>query len=152
MLIGLRVEWCKSLARAEHWEEEVDLLREEMRCVITFLDYEAQRWRGLAIEKRGCDDVVTSGFKAYAEKQACLREALATDYAAMWLKGIRDAKLADPKSWPAKYLSAVAQEKQSKLRLKRNKLCQRVIQYVPLPETSDDDDDGLSSTASEADE
>jgi len=82
------IEWCKTLARAERWEEEVDLLREEMRRVITFLDHEAQRWRGLATEKIGCDDVVTSGFKAYAEKQARLREALATDFAAMWLRGI----------------------------------------------------------------
>ncbi|KAG1723397.1 hypothetical protein EDB19DRAFT_1898082 [Suillus lakei] len=38
----LHVEWCK--ARAHRWEEEVQLLWEEMRRVIAFLDWHAGWW------------------------------------------------------------------------------------------------------------
>lgn len=112
-----------------------------MRRVISFLDFEARRWRALGTEKVGSDSVVTSGFNAYAEKQARLREALAMDFAAMWLAGIRDAKLADPKSWPTKYLSAVPKVKQAHSRLKQNKIRMRVVEYVAPQEIDDDDDD-----------
>ncbi|EIW81617.1 hypothetical protein CONPUDRAFT_73294 [Coniophora puteana RWD-64-598 SS2] len=41
---GLRVEWLKARARAQRWEEEVDLLKEEMRRVRAFLEHRAQWW------------------------------------------------------------------------------------------------------------
>ncbi|KAG1871548.1 hypothetical protein F4604DRAFT_1881169 [Suillus subluteus] len=41
---SLRVEWCKAWARAHWWEEEVQLLCEEMRCVLAFLEWQAGWW------------------------------------------------------------------------------------------------------------
>ncbi|KAG1781169.1 hypothetical protein EV702DRAFT_1177489 [Suillus placidus] len=41
---GVHVEWCKSHARALHWAEEVELLQEEMHCVLQFLEWQADWW------------------------------------------------------------------------------------------------------------
>jgi hypothetical protein len=41
---GLRVEWCKGRARALRWTEEVQLLMEEMRRVLVFLEWKAAFW------------------------------------------------------------------------------------------------------------
>ncbi|KAG2028626.1 hypothetical protein BDR03DRAFT_818726, partial [Suillus americanus] len=41
---GVRVEWCKSRARALRWAEEVDLLQEEMRRVLQFFNWQANWW------------------------------------------------------------------------------------------------------------
>ncbi|KAG1814844.1 hypothetical protein EV424DRAFT_1473281 [Suillus variegatus] len=40
---SLHVEWCKARARAHRWEEEVQLLCEEMRHVLSFFEWQA-RW------------------------------------------------------------------------------------------------------------
>ncbi|KIK34019.1 hypothetical protein CY34DRAFT_18005 [Suillus luteus UH-Slu-Lm8-n1] len=41
---GIHVEWCKSRARAMCWEEEVELLQEEMQRVLQFFDWQANWW------------------------------------------------------------------------------------------------------------
>ncbi|KAF8886390.1 hypothetical protein BD779DRAFT_1673299 [Infundibulicybe gibba] len=45
---ALRIEWCKSKARADRWSEEVELLKEEMRRVCAFFESRAVEW-----ERRG---------------------------------------------------------------------------------------------------
>ncbi|KAF8868999.1 hypothetical protein BD779DRAFT_1458588, partial [Infundibulicybe gibba] len=40
----LRIEWCKSKARADRWSEEVELLGEEMRRVCAFFESRAAEW------------------------------------------------------------------------------------------------------------
>ncbi|KAG1851559.1 hypothetical protein C8R48DRAFT_750003 [Suillus tomentosus] len=42
---GVRIEWCKARARAARWSEEVDLLLEEMRRVLAYLEWEIGAWR-----------------------------------------------------------------------------------------------------------
>ncbi|KAG1845839.1 hypothetical protein F4604DRAFT_1884248 [Suillus subluteus] len=37
---GVRIEWCKTRARALRWSEEVELLREEMRRVLQFFAWQ----------------------------------------------------------------------------------------------------------------
>ncbi|KAG1726897.1 uncharacterized protein EDB91DRAFT_1330912 [Suillus paluster] len=48
-LEDMRIEWCKARARAMRWAEEVELLKEEMRRILQFFEWDAQRWdeRGL---------------------------------------------------------------------------------------------------------
>lgn len=127
---GLRVEWAKSLAHAERWEEEVLLLREEMRRTLVVLDHQAVWWRKQGTLKQDCESVLASGLRGYAEKQASIRESLAMDFAAMWLVGIQDSKLVLPVTWPEKYLQVQAIMKKVKPRLQRNKLCMHVVNYV----------------------
>ncbi|KAJ7713592.1 hypothetical protein B0H14DRAFT_3523331 [Mycena olivaceomarginata] len=42
---SIRVEWCRARARKTRWCEEVMLLREEMRRVLRYLDWEVGWWR-----------------------------------------------------------------------------------------------------------
>ncbi|KAG2104983.1 hypothetical protein BD769DRAFT_1612896 [Suillus cothurnatus] len=69
----LRVEWCKSRARAHRWTEEVELLREEMRRVCAFFDWHAAWWRDQAGRRIGLDVAKLEGLEAYARRQAALR-------------------------------------------------------------------------------
>ncbi|KAJ7040183.1 hypothetical protein C8F04DRAFT_912963, partial [Mycena alexandri] len=41
---ALRVEWSRAKARKKRWEEEVELLREEMRRILRYLQWEQDRW------------------------------------------------------------------------------------------------------------
>ncbi|KAG0708157.1 hypothetical protein DFH29DRAFT_979482 [Suillus ampliporus] len=76
-LEDMRIEWCKARARAMHWAEEVELLKEEMRRILQFLEWDAQHWdeRGLenTLEDAGEDE--REGRMAYAKRQASLRHA-----------------------------------------------------------------------------
>ncbi|KAJ7699783.1 hypothetical protein B0H14DRAFT_3100193 [Mycena olivaceomarginata] len=44
MAEALRIEWAKTRARAWRWTEEVDLVEEEMRRVLAFLNWKANHW------------------------------------------------------------------------------------------------------------
>ncbi|KAK7022232.1 CxC2 domain-containing protein [Favolaschia claudopus] len=81
---SLRVEWAKTRARAHRWREEVDLLEEEMRRILVFLDWKAGWWRGL----QGRDDITEAGLKeglaAYMERQACIQEAMKRRFESDW--------------------------------------------------------------------
>lgn len=101
-----------------------------MRRTLVFLDYQANWWRKQGNLRTGCETVLESGLRGYAEKQANIREGLANNFASMWLAGISDAKLAPPVTWPNKYLMAVPSSKHVKLRRDRNKLRARVVDYV----------------------
>ncbi|KAG2031834.1 hypothetical protein BDR03DRAFT_936192 [Suillus americanus] len=41
---GVRIEWCKTRARALQWSEEVELLTEEMRRVLECFSWQQARW------------------------------------------------------------------------------------------------------------
>lgn len=124
------MEWAKSFARAERWEEEILLLREEMRRTLVVLDHEAQVWRARGILRSNCEPVLASGLRGYAEKQATIRKRLANDFAAIWLAGIKESGLAPPVTWPAKYVNANSTSKKVVRRPQQNKLRARVITYV----------------------
>lgn len=71
--------------RAKRWEEEVELLTEEMRRILQFFEWEAHRWNELgkecAIEPA---DSLREGLIAYAARQASLRRALSRSFSASW--------------------------------------------------------------------
>jgi hypothetical protein len=98
---ALRVEWCKSRARAMRWTEETLLLLEEMRRTLKFLDWQACFWvehmkvldnddvpaeystvnlvgsRTLALERN-------EGVRAYALRQAAVRTHLRDHFKNLW--------------------------------------------------------------------
>jgi hypothetical protein len=82
---AVRVEWSKAKARKERWEEEVDMLREEMKRVLRFL-----RWRSLWWETRRTTrqtDVsreLAAGLEAYAARQAALHREIARRFKTAW--------------------------------------------------------------------
>jgi hypothetical protein len=81
---SLEVEWAKSKARRDRWEEEVPLLVEEMSRVIRFHKWKAGWWRrqGKRRKKESAD--ILHGVNAYAEKQAAIQEQLAQSSAIHW--------------------------------------------------------------------
>ncbi|KAF8078862.1 hypothetical protein FPV67DRAFT_1558069 [Lyophyllum atratum] len=85
---ALRIEWCKSRARAHRWQEECLLLEEEMRRVILFFAHQEARWNHRAAESTlGIDSRTTSGMRAYALRQAALRRRMIAACEEAW-KGI----------------------------------------------------------------
>ncbi|KAF8880833.1 hypothetical protein BD779DRAFT_1758571, partial [Infundibulicybe gibba] len=64
---ALRIEWCKARARAHRWQEECILLREEMRRVESFFEWQAD-----------------GGRRAYALGQAALRKTMSARCTAAW--------------------------------------------------------------------
>ncbi|KAK0457575.1 uncharacterized protein EV420DRAFT_1643914 [Desarmillaria tabescens] len=65
---ALRIEWCKTRARAHRWREEVVLVLEEMKHVKAFFAWEARTW----LERDTREDI-SEGECAYALRQADMR-------------------------------------------------------------------------------
>ncbi|RDB27529.1 hypothetical protein Hypma_003785 [Hypsizygus marmoreus] len=85
---ALRVEWCKSRARAMRFAEEVALLSEEMDRVLRFFQWRQDWWKVKAEYWAG--DVIGQsprgeGLKALAECQAALQASLASHFIRLWL-------------------------------------------------------------------
>ncbi|KAJ7046286.1 hypothetical protein C8F04DRAFT_1173230 [Mycena alexandri] len=90
---SVRVEWSKAKARKERWEEEVQLLREEMKRVLRFLRWKALWWE----EQRGArreqiSVALRAGLDAYAARQAA---------------GLRDMVRRFKTSWDTSAVTAV---------------------------------------------
>jgi hypothetical protein len=79
------VQWAKARARSRRWNEEVQLLKEEMRRVLAYFEYKAAWWveRGDA-EGRETTPELAEGLRAYAEDQAQLQRDLGSKFAAKW--------------------------------------------------------------------
>jgi hypothetical protein len=91
---GLRVEWSKSQARKMRWEEEVQILQEEMRRTIVFYEWKEQWWLNQNPQARSGDDTIRHGISAYSQKQAYYCRCMAESFAMAWLpflqsKGIK---------------------------------------------------------------
>jgi hypothetical protein len=75
-LTALAIEWCKARARAYRWQEEVQLLVEEMSRVTTFYQWQQKRWLERILEYSQTNVSLThssqigEGVKAYAYRQA----------------------------------------------------------------------------------
>ncbi|KAH7905178.1 hypothetical protein BJ138DRAFT_1231765, partial [Hygrophoropsis aurantiaca] len=74
---AVRVEWCKARSRAMRWSEEVELLFEEKRRTLKFLDWQAKWWTAHANVDWIEDPLLKEGALAYAHRQASLRRKLA---------------------------------------------------------------------------
>ncbi|KAJ7248075.1 hypothetical protein C8J57DRAFT_1673431 [Mycena rebaudengoi] len=81
---ALRIEWAKTRARSLRWSEEVQLLEEEMRRIIQYLNWKADWWRSRVGLRENIDAKQLEGDRAYALRQAALKEALAASFAAKW--------------------------------------------------------------------
>ncbi len=75
---ALRIEWCKSRARAQRWQEECVLLTEEMRRVQATFQYYAGLWK-----ERG-KSMGLPGARAYALKQEALWNELNVNAREQW--------------------------------------------------------------------
>src|SRR5262245_23236677 len=82
---ALRIEWCRSRARAMRWKEEVMLLSEEMRRVLAFFLWEVGWWRGKAYGRASTmTPEELEGAAAYAERQASIRLRMHAHFSYLW--------------------------------------------------------------------
>ncbi|KAJ7727679.1 hypothetical protein DFH07DRAFT_757637, partial [Mycena maculata] len=65
---SVRVEWCRARARKVRWEEEVLLVREEMRRVLRYLEWQVAFWMVRVDSRPDATAEVQAGVRAYALK------------------------------------------------------------------------------------
>ncbi|KAG1844094.1 hypothetical protein C8R48DRAFT_750896 [Suillus tomentosus] len=80
---ALRVEWVKARARALRWNEEVLLLKEEMRRTRAYLEWKA-RWWDIRAKFTVDDRPLSEGIAAYAFRQAALQRRLSVSFLQLW--------------------------------------------------------------------
>jgi hypothetical protein len=99
----MRVEWAKTHARANRWQEEVMLVTEEMRRVVAFLDWKANWWRAQGQCRMDLRGDIKDGLMAYANRQGHLMQHLAETFAALWCPMLTEYGLRI--EWPEHYVS-----------------------------------------------
>ncbi|TFK74082.1 hypothetical protein BDN72DRAFT_914121 [Pluteus cervinus] len=77
----VRIEWCKSRARAHRWQEECYLLQEEMWRVKAYFKYRSQEWRAAAATPH---NIKNEGRRAYAIRQAAIFDSLYIRCISVW--------------------------------------------------------------------
>ena len=82
---GLRVEWSKSQARKMRWEEEVQIIQEEMRRTIVYYEWKQQWWLEKNTQETNSEDTIHHGITAYSKKQAHYCMCMAESFAIAWL-------------------------------------------------------------------
>jgi hypothetical protein len=86
---GLRVEWSKSQARKMRWEEEVQIIQEEMRRTIVYYEWKQQWWLEQNPQPTTSEDTIRHGITAYSQKQAHYCKSMAESFAMAWLPFLR---------------------------------------------------------------
>ena len=92
-LAALRMEWCRSRARAMRWSEEVVLLQEEMRRVGEYLNWQAMWWRDRCRLHKDLSPADQEGMEAYAHRQASLHCHLKIQFADKWTGILKKAQV-----------------------------------------------------------
>jgi len=85
------------------WDEEVDLVMEEMRRVLCSMVWRAHYWKSLVSKREVVDATIREGIAAYAEKQAYIAQTMGKRFAKEWLP-IHESYCFTP-NWPAQYIS-----------------------------------------------
>ncbi len=77
-ILALHIEWCKSHAHAQRWQEECDLLMEEMHHVEIMFQPYSDLW------VRQAEQTALPGPKAYTFRQAAMWSDLHSSAATQW--------------------------------------------------------------------
>ncbi|PBK98415.1 hypothetical protein ARMGADRAFT_920358, partial [Armillaria gallica] len=84
LIKAAQVEWLKSHARAQHWSEEVELLREEMRHVLVSLKHRVTWWEICCVRTDDSGMSLAEGIGAYTDHQALVQQKLASSFKVLW--------------------------------------------------------------------
>ncbi|KAL0563293.1 hypothetical protein V5O48_018779 [Marasmius crinis-equi] len=82
--------WAKSRARVCRAQEEVELLREEMRCTLRFLTWRGKWWRDCAKGRPEAGGALGEGLRGYAYAQKRIQLRLEQKFKEMWSKPLED--------------------------------------------------------------
>ncbi|KAF9017036.1 hypothetical protein BDZ89DRAFT_961437 [Hymenopellis radicata] len=85
IVLGVRIEWAKALARKTRWVEEVEILKEEMRRMLRSLRWEEAQWtRRAGLRASGLTAEELAGRCAYARRQAQDRRRVRESFETLW--------------------------------------------------------------------
>lgn len=83
-----KIEWAKSRARARRYQEEIQIVGEEMKRTLRFFKWKESKWRERAFAMSMSGSAITpehdEGLRAYADRQAKLCRALHDKCEAKW--------------------------------------------------------------------
>ena len=100
--VVLRAEWCKAQEQAKRYEEEVELVVEEMRRTLVTFGLNADEWEQRATSPSLPSPVATTaGIAAYAYKQADTQRRLVEVFINDWYEVLDGQPL--PVPWLRKY-------------------------------------------------
>jgi hypothetical protein len=105
---GLRVEWSKSQARKMRWDEEVQILQEEMRRTIVYYEWKEQWWLDQNPHPTTTEDTIHLGISAYSQKQAHYCKCMAESFGRAWLPFLRSEGIKP--EWEDRYKDLVSGE------------------------------------------
>lgn len=81
----MRSAYCRAQARWLRWQEEIELLLEEMSRVTLFLLWKANWWESRVSMRPDINPALASGVGAYAYRQRWIFESLARKFYAKWV-------------------------------------------------------------------
>ncbi|KAI0671900.1 hypothetical protein C8Q78DRAFT_972892, partial [Trametes maxima] len=109
---SMRAEWAKAKARAERWEEEEELVVEEMRRVLRSFEHQAEFWDSVVQRRAKFSFTIPTpldiidGVGAYAWRQARIYRGLLSKFATAWLPLLHQLNI--QASWTSQYTSMIA--------------------------------------------
>jgi len=98
----MRAEWAKMKARQDRWEEEYQLVQEEMRRIVAYLEWKADWWKAQAERRVGLRPALAEGVCAYTWRQSSLMTALAASSVRKWIGTLTSEQISV--SWASKYV------------------------------------------------
>ena len=104
ILSALRVEWCKGQERAKQYEEEVQLVVEEMRRTLAYFEWERREWEisgSNSPRLPTADAAIPAGVSLYAYKQAEIQRRLIESCLCDWYNILQEQSLGS--SWLKTY-------------------------------------------------
>ncbi|KAA1479653.1 hypothetical protein DENSPDRAFT_789438, partial [Dentipellis sp. KUC8613] len=81
---SMRVTYAKAQARMRRWKEEIQLLNEEMRRTLVFLQCKGTWWHQRLDVRPDAPHDIKSGLRAYAMRQSLLYNGLARLFKSLW--------------------------------------------------------------------
>lgn len=91
-------------ARRDRWEEEYQLVPEEMRRTVAYLEWRSDWWKAQADRRIVQDIPLAQGIRAYALRQSSFMTALAFSSVSKWIGALRREEIST--SWADKYFDA----------------------------------------------
>ncbi|KAF8897005.1 hypothetical protein CPB85DRAFT_1440109 [Mucidula mucida] len=89
---AIKIEWCKARARMLRWEEEIELLLEEMRRVAVYGNWKAAWWRARANAHPNASVALREGITGFATRAAIWEEARVHEVEEKWQPLIKMGK------------------------------------------------------------
>ncbi|KAL0564016.1 hypothetical protein V5O48_018041 [Marasmius crinis-equi] len=86
-------EWCKSRARMKRAEEEVMLVKEEMRRTLEFLSWAALKWEEVPPDESNADSILKEGMTAYRISSAQTQRDLEKSFRDAWQQPLSENEL-----------------------------------------------------------